>query len=65
MQDYQIRVIEEKKVLDDKIRSLSAFIEHSAIFKNLSFTEQQQLLHQETVMLEYSQILGERISAFV
>ena len=64
MQPHQERVVAEKSELDDKLNKLKAFIMESPIFKALPAEEQKRLNRQHDVMLEYSNILGERIEAF-
>lgn len=58
MQDYQLRVIEEKKELDEKIKKLVTFVE-SDTFKQINLEDQL------SYMEEYSWILGKRIDAFI
>jgi hypothetical protein len=62
--DYQQRVIDEKSELDEKIAKLGDFIQSSAIFQDLPSDEKERLVRQHSCMGEYSEILGERISAF-
>ena len=64
MPEYQQRVIEEKAELDAKLEKLSAFIGDSNRFNGLDGDERFRLTRQESVMTEYSLILGERIEAF-
>lgn len=63
MQEFQKRVVEEKKSLDEKINRLSPFI-GGDIYSSLSLDEQQRLDRQLEVMSEYSSILGARIGNF-
>lgn len=63
MNDFQQRVIEEKKELDIKISKLLPFFETS-IFANLNADEQKRLRKQSDLMIEYSKVLSERIAAF-
>lgn len=60
---HQQRVIGEKAQLDDKIEKLSAFI-GSPGFNSLAQPERHRLEHQGALMRSYSNVLGERISAF-
>jgi hypothetical protein len=63
MEDYQNRVVVEKKELDEKIERLNNFI-NGSIFKNLS-PEEASLLHaQYSAMTQYSITLGFRIEVF-
>lgn len=61
---HQLRVIDEKAELDSKIRSLDDFLLTNT-FLSLDIVEKGRLLRQIRVMKEYSEILGERISAFI
>ena len=63
MLEYQQRVVDEKVALDEKIEKLDKFI-GGDIFKALSDCEQTLLARQITIMIEYSVILGKRISEF-
>jgi len=63
MQDYQLRVIEEKKELDAKLEKLAAF-NVSDNFRDVSDLQRGLMVQQESVMGHYSNILGERITAF-
>jgi hypothetical protein len=63
MEEYQKRVIGEKYLLDSKIIKLSNFI-HQATFVSLSKQEQKLLIKQREIMIQYSNILKQRISAF-
>jgi hypothetical protein len=64
MKDYQKRVIEEKRELDEKAKKLSNFIGYSPLFNDIDSDEQERLKEQCEIMWEYSEILGKRISAF-
>lgn len=63
MQPHQIRVVDEKTELDDKLSKLDAFI-GSALYFSLDEAEQTRLVHQQCAMSEYSDILKDRIAAF-
>lgn len=60
---YQIRVIDEKQELDVKIAKLEAFSETES-FSSLSKEEQDRLLDQLYHMIQYSEILEQRIENF-
>jgi len=58
---FKDRLVEEHAALNEKIEKLSNFIEQSEIFKGLS-TEHQDLLKLQLFhMIEYQQILIQRI----
>lgn len=63
MQPHQERVVAEKIELDDKLAKLMAFFD-GPTYKGLTEAEQKRLVAQSGVMKEYSDILGQRISAF-
>lgn len=63
MQPHQQRVVEEKIELDKKAKSLSNFIGENPVFDTLDPAEQERLKEQNDVMWQYSEILGERLSA--
>ena len=64
MLPHQLRVIDEKCDLDQKIERLTQFIEKNALFEGLDDAEKSRLRIQKCVMESYSTILGERIAAF-
>ena len=63
MEDYQKRVVTEKKELDGRINKLNAFLGGN-IFNKLSTEERKLLNLQCKVMGEYSTILNDRIVTF-
>mgnify|MGYP001497720763 CR=1 FL=1 len=63
MQAYQERVVLEKKELDEKIGKLSPFI-GSEKFLSVKEDEANRLRNQLSIMIDYSNILGERIANF-
>ena len=63
MEDYQQRVIEEHKQLDDKLVKLGIFISREA-FKVLPEEERDRMLRQQRYMKRYSEVLAERIAEF-
>ena len=63
MQPHQERVVAEQNELGEKLNKLKAFIVNP-IFKTLPEAEQKLLNRQYDAMLEYYNILGERITAF-
>ena len=63
MEDYQERVIEEKRELDEKLGKLKEF-STGDVFAGLPADEQGRLNRQHSIMEDYSAVLGERIEAF-
>ena len=63
MEQYQIRVQDEKIELDEKIDQLGAFLS-TDIFDALPKEEKCDMRQQLGIMHEYSNILGRRISRF-
>jgi hypothetical protein len=63
MEDYQVRVVEEKVKLDRKLKRLYAFI-GGPTFDGLKFGSQHLLVRQAEAMEEYSDILAARIEGF-
>lgn len=61
---FQERVLLEKKELDKKIEKLGEFIDSNSTFNKLPQDEKDSLLNQRVKMLEYSDILAERIQRF-
>ena len=63
MEQYQERVVKEKKDLDEKVSKLQAFIS-SERFVSVEADEANRMRNQLSVMMDYSNILGERIINF-
>lgn len=63
MEDWQQRVVDEKKELDEKIKKLNSFFSTEA-FSLLATTDAVLLRTQYVVMQEYSSILAKRIARF-
>lgn len=61
---HQVRVVEEKKELDKKIDKLTVFL-FAPTFNALDESEKARLRLQHSVMKLYSEILGQRIAAFI
>lgn len=61
MSTFKDRLVEEHSALHEKIEKLSVFIKENKIFNDLSDKQQKLLKRQLEVMLEYQQILIERI----
>lgn len=64
MQAYQERVVEEKNELDIKIEKLTTFLKGEA-YDKLNPAEQGRMAKQLDIMRSYSDVLGDRIRAFV
>jgi hypothetical protein len=67
MQDWQQRVIDEKNALDDRAGKLYQFAYNAdprSAFYRLPAVERERLLAQYSIMQEYSNILGARITAW-
>jgi hypothetical protein len=64
LQEFQQRVLDEKKDLDDKLDKLKAFINTDEKFLRLSVGEQLRLERQAEIMQDYSDVLTERIASF-
>lgn len=60
---FQQRVVQEKQELDDKLTSLTKFMD-GTIFEDLPAAEQDRMERQFAAMTDYSAVLGERIAAF-
>lgn len=65
MLPHQERVVTEKAELDFKIEKLYAFIHNDdGPYPNLPEIERFRLMRQYCHMMDYSNVLGERIAAF-
>lgn len=64
MKDFQLRVIEEKKELDERATKLSDFIGVSPEFEKLDSEEQERMKVQNDLMWQLSEVLGKRIENF-
>ena len=62
--EYQQRVIDERDALDAKIAALINFFETS-MFAGLDEAERSRLANQARFMCGYSDVLDERIYAFM
>lgn len=63
MNTHQIRVINEKTELDERLKKLIAFFDNP-IYLSLPLDEQDRMKRQADHMTNYSVTLGERIEAF-
>ena len=57
--------MDEKIELDAKAKVLSDFIGNKLLFEGIEADEQERLKLQNDIMLQYSEILAERIKYFV
>lgn len=64
MEDYQRRVIDEKKELDKKREALNKFFKTNIFIGRMTSKEKVRLDYQSRVMNEYSKVLGDRIEDF-
>lgn len=64
MEEYQKRVVDEKKELDEKIVRLQKFTRDRAENDKLPAIVEGQLLTQVMIMLAYSAVLACRIALF-
>ena len=64
MEDFQQRVVAEKAELDERLGKLQKFIASSPVFAGLPVVERDLLERQQTHMVAYSAVLGERIASF-
>jgi hypothetical protein len=60
---HQVRVIEERVALAEKLEKLRTFV-GGALFQTVSRDEQRRLTRQTLVMSDYLEILDQRIGAF-
>ena len=62
---YQLRVLNERAELKEKVDLLSHFItSDTSQFSKLPFEEQERMSRQHTHMTDYLKVLDERIAAF-
>lgn len=64
LQPHQMRVVEEKKQLDERAEKLRGFLAADDSVKLVDEAERLRMIEQCKVMLEYSRIIGERIMHF-
>ena len=64
MQPHEELVVQERDELADKLVKLSTFILKSDTFRALSDDDKQLLRLQRDTMLEYHEILEDRIAGF-
>lgn len=61
---HQLRVVEEKRDLDDKLSKLTAFLGSGKCLSIVGPDECLRLIQQSRLMRGYSAILAARIAAF-
>lgn len=59
-EDWQVRLWDEKRELDDRILKLSEYMETDR-FDDLEVSQRLYLADQHNIMIEYSSILNKRI----
>lgn len=64
LQPYQQRVVDERGALDEKIFAINNFYT-TETYNMLSKREKALLRNQQKVMVQYSEILRERIATFI
>ena len=62
--DWQQRVIDEHAEIEGRCDRLAAFLGTST-FEALPSAEQERLVRQSGIMVQYSDVLAERIKAFL
>lgn len=61
---HQRRVVDEKAELDGRLNRLTAFIA-DPVFQTVGADEADRLLKQHALMSQLSEVLGQRINAFI
>lgn len=61
-ENFQGRLLQEKKDLDSKIMNLQKFIETNEVFRSLPDFEKRDLAEQLQIMKHYAMILQSRIN---
>jgi hypothetical protein len=64
MEDWEQRVVDERAALSTKIVALAAFITSNTTFQSLPFDAKNLMRKQLTVMLDYDNMLEQRIEIF-
>ena len=63
MEDWQQRVVDEYRALDEKVEKLEAFLESEA-FDKLELVDRTLLIQQHNAMSLYAHVLNSRIERF-
>ena len=64
MQAHELLVVQEQAELAEKLEKLSVFISASPHFTSLPDEDKTLLRRQREIMLEYHEVLGDRIGRF-
>jgi hypothetical protein len=64
MEPHQQRVVDELKELEVKRSKLGKFIQENKMFKTLPAAEKERLRRQFSIIMQYEEVLTERIRAF-
>lgn len=64
LEPFQRRVVDERRELDKKQKALAKFIGSKTFDTLVSVDEQKRLIRQNSIMVQYSEVLGERIRNF-
>ena len=63
MEDWQLRILDERKEVSDRLAKLDRFLDSEFSFK-MDLTDRYLLIKQSVVMAEYVNILDKRIHRF-
>lgn len=63
MEVHQLRVVNERFDLNEKIEKLTNFFD-TETYQGLDHSEQRRLIKQQGIMIEYRDVLDSRIEAF-
>lgn len=64
LQPHQTRVVDEKAELDGRLRRLGDFL-RSPTFETVGIEEASRLRKQHALMVQLSDVLGQRIDGFI
>lgn len=65
LQPHEERVVQERNELNEKLEKLSHFMDKTAVYIDLPKRDKELLIAQENIMVQYQQILNERIGRFI
>jgi len=60
MEEYQVRVVEEKRILDSKLEKLDNFL-LTPLAQSLPKVDVELMVRQRNAMFDYSTLMGARI----